>query len=468
MEYCVLSHRWGASSTAHNLTSSNIDQYKRAIAVAQLPKSFRDAIAITRSLHIPYLWIDSLCIIQDSREDWERESQKMDSVFEGSTCTIAAAGAEDSDQGCFSDRDPLSISKCRLKGTPWYICSGKDSILDIQEATKVTPLSHRGWIFQERLLSPRTLSFGKRGIFWHCARGAATEQDPEGWGLIGDYSAYVDKIFGPNAQTSGWKPWPQGFTFQSRNFLEGLKTRSWTKWNEIPDARSAYCFHRDWMSIVEAYSSCTLTKSADKLAALSGIVNRIDQCESAPSLRQYYMPYLTGAWTPIIILDILWYSTPPADEEPLSNDIFPCWSWASVHGQVRSAILSGIPAEVIIAALENPSASLQRIKLVNGKHALVIEGTLMTAHISSDRQSVNITYRQQILSMQCFIDWPRGTEDTCHFVPTFLEPGVWLGLLVASAGPGSAGLWRRVGVAVTTGIHCSRVQQLQRREIVII
>ncbi|KAL9107667.1 MAG: hypothetical protein Q9227_007474 [Pyrenula ochraceoflavens] len=65
------------------------------VPVEELTKTFRDAIEITRSFGLEYLWIDSLCIIQDSHSDWEHESMMMSSVYGGSTINIAAAGAVD-------------------------------------------------------------------------------------------------------------------------------------------------------------------------------------------------------------------------------------------------------------------------------------------------------------------------------------------------------------------------------------
>ena len=69
--------------------------------------TFKDAIKVTRSLGIQYMWIDSLCIIQDSRADWLHESSHMSKIYKYSYCSIAATAAEDDAAGCFRDRDPL-------------------------------------------------------------------------------------------------------------------------------------------------------------------------------------------------------------------------------------------------------------------------------------------------------------------------------------------------------------------------
>jgi hypothetical protein len=79
--YLALSHRWGASPNLGEYFCTckyNIDEHQQGMDVANFPKTFRDAINITRALGVPYLWIDSLCIIQDDQEDWKQESRLME------------------------------------------------------------------------------------------------------------------------------------------------------------------------------------------------------------------------------------------------------------------------------------------------------------------------------------------------------------------------------------------------------
>ena len=76
----------------------------RGIRIETLPKSFRDAIMICRALGIRFLWIDSLCIIQQDAEDWERECSRMRDVYRNSYLTISIARSRGSSDGCFSTR----------------------------------------------------------------------------------------------------------------------------------------------------------------------------------------------------------------------------------------------------------------------------------------------------------------------------------------------------------------------------
>lgn len=84
------------------LLESNMELFSRSIPTEQLPQTFSDAITITRRLGYRYLWIDSLCIIQELKSDWISESAIMSEIYRGSTCTISAFGAKNSHDGCFT------------------------------------------------------------------------------------------------------------------------------------------------------------------------------------------------------------------------------------------------------------------------------------------------------------------------------------------------------------------------------
>lgn len=88
--YLTLSHRWGAHSRLV-LISSLIDQFKRHILIAKLSPVFQDAFEVTAALCFTYLWIDSLCIVQDDTRDWEQQSEMMHLVYLNATCNIAAS-----------------------------------------------------------------------------------------------------------------------------------------------------------------------------------------------------------------------------------------------------------------------------------------------------------------------------------------------------------------------------------------
>lgn len=109
LEYMSLSHCWG-SKPIMSLSQTNIDSLKKGISVSDLPKTFQDAVIVASWFQCRYLWIDSLCIVQDSVEDWRRESAKMRHVYQNAQLNIAATGAVDSSVGLFFERDPLIVS----------------------------------------------------------------------------------------------------------------------------------------------------------------------------------------------------------------------------------------------------------------------------------------------------------------------------------------------------------------------
>ncbi|TVY84431.1 hypothetical protein LSUE1_G002663 [Lachnellula suecica] len=104
--YMTLSYRWGMSPKVL-LTRTSLPELCKQIPVDLLPQSNQDAIHITRSLGIRYLWIDALCIIQDREEDFHLELAKMRNIYKNSYCTISASQGETGERGCFSNRQPL-------------------------------------------------------------------------------------------------------------------------------------------------------------------------------------------------------------------------------------------------------------------------------------------------------------------------------------------------------------------------
>ncbi|CZR58139.1 uncharacterized protein PAC_08030 [Phialocephala subalpina] len=103
-EYASLSHCWG-SFQFETLKRENVATFREHVPPTVLTKSFRDAIYTTRYLGFQYLWIDSLCIIQDYPNDWNIEASRMSSVYGNSSINIAASGGIDGSAGLFIARD---------------------------------------------------------------------------------------------------------------------------------------------------------------------------------------------------------------------------------------------------------------------------------------------------------------------------------------------------------------------------
>lgn len=103
LKYTALSHCWG-NKPVFQTTTKNRGDNMRHISVSSLPKSFVDAIVVTQRLGIRYLWIDSICILQDSEEDWNLESSRMRDIYQNAFLTISALDAPDSHVGFLTPR----------------------------------------------------------------------------------------------------------------------------------------------------------------------------------------------------------------------------------------------------------------------------------------------------------------------------------------------------------------------------
>jgi hypothetical protein len=102
-KFMALSHCWGKSRPFLVLSSSSIEILSDGIELDQLPRTFKDAARVVQMLGRRYLWIDSLCIKQDSSVDWEKEAAQMDSIYRNAHLTLAAASSTDSNGGCYID-----------------------------------------------------------------------------------------------------------------------------------------------------------------------------------------------------------------------------------------------------------------------------------------------------------------------------------------------------------------------------
>src|SRR2546423_994682 len=180
-EYTALSHCWGQAET-FCLTTQNLPKLRRGLRLTDLPVLFQDAIGVTRKLSCQFLWIDSLCILQDMEDDWAMELASMGDIFLGARCTIAAVSAPDANCRLFEERNPLCFTDC------FYTSNDNKTDLRISHPIEphildtwsgsmrdVRPLLRRGWVVQERYLSNRILAFGNGTVAWLCTSRKASE-----------------------------------------------------------------------------------------------------------------------------------------------------------------------------------------------------------------------------------------------------------------------------------------------------
>ena len=159
------------------------EEFIAGIPSSELPQTFQDAISVTRRLQIRYLWIDSLCILQDSSEDWDHESAQMHHVYGNAYVTLAADDSRDSSEGLFRGRFPSLVTPT-IVATAWKEALAKKFIVIPRrfwsESVAESPLNRRAWVLQERYLSPRIIHFGETQILWECKSRDCCETFPDG------------------------------------------------------------------------------------------------------------------------------------------------------------------------------------------------------------------------------------------------------------------------------------------------
>lgn len=283
--YATLSHCWGRKQIFRTL-KDNIEGLYRDIPLYLLPKAFLDVITVCRAMDLTYVWIDSLCIIQDSIEDWAKEAKEMGNVYKHCLVNIAATGFEGGEKGFFADRDPEEVRSFEVhsegsdfveNGTFHLVWTSK-----WQKEVLTAPLNTRGWVFQERLFSPRVLSFGAREVFWECKERESCESYPQEFPVTGGALG---------GQISEQK------TFKSRNPLDDLKIVA-SKNREDDQKEGGEYIWEFWCTIVELYSGTKLTNETDKLIAISGVVDEMSKILGSECL--------AGIWRVYLLPQLLW------------------------------------------------------------------------------------------------------------------------------------------------------------------
>ncbi|ERF74718.1 hypothetical protein EPUS_04887 [Endocarpon pusillum Z07020] len=291
--YAALSHCWG--STHHLSTSiSSLKERLTNIDFTKLPKTFQDAVTVTSRVGMKYLWIDSLCIIQDSKEDWEGESALMGQVYHNAYLTIAAAASPNGDGGCFHSRDLRDSHAVTLPfnnedGSPAGCCSELERY-------------RRDTCRVGSFISPRINFILSANILLKFENGRAEK-------------VHYNSV-----------------TFENQELLPLYRNPHLA---QIPGTRE-FIVTRLWMMLVANYTSRKLTFGNDKLPAISGLASHMAQL--IPD------KYFAGIWQGTLFQhwQLLW-RVPPYRDSRVGGRTAACagrapsWSWASVDGPVLFA-----------------------------------------------------------------------------------------------------------------------------------
>jgi len=328
--YATLTHRW-QQSTGFKLLRSNLNLWTRRIAILSLPPVFRDAVRLCRSLDIPYLWIDALCIVQDDTTDKAREISRMGHIYENAYLNIGATAAAQVDarrsDGLFVDRHKFAESNDFL-----LLQVRRSDYNDhhyLQQTTAGSRLNYsnlmsRGWVIQERLLSPRSVYCGQQ-LEWECCELLAREYYPDG-----------------EASQFNYSYWGHGRPFKMRCMLKD-NSLGYTGGDLLAKK------YETWIYLIWMFRRCDLTYPSDCLPALSGLAKNFS--------REMDDEYLAGLWRKDLFRELLWYhdlnpryntsmGTSPEEyrgrcchsetvEQTLTPRGAPTWSWASKNIRVN-------------------------------------------------------------------------------------------------------------------------------------
>ena len=397
LSYLALSHCWGASKFL-TLTKANYASFCKGLDIALLSKTFQHAISVCRRLGFRYLWIDSLCIIQDSPEDWLRQSVTMQDVYRYAELTIAASSAWDSSEGLFVHQHPLPLSPC-LVGTSVQdrkgLARGLYAMPRLNRAryswerdVKYSRLNSRTWVLQEQIMSPNVIYFGETQLYWRTGTTSVDKVD-----TISDSQLAIlseDVMYKPRTQNSRlerylegaespagdrrptqlpypkpkfrwWWPWPNWWW----KFMELNPTRAFittelmlssddsqpVSLHAIDHEAESYMsrpYVKPWWDMIEVYTQRSMTKQGDKLVAIAGIAALVlREFRDDPSPQ-----YLAGLWNETLVAGLLWYVNGKRKSSRPPVYLAPSWSWVSVEGIIANDSVELDPSSCGIEVLE--------------------------------------------------------------------------------------------------------------------
>ncbi|CAG8959423.1 hypothetical protein HYFRA_00001321 [Hymenoscyphus fraxineus] len=419
IRYATLSHCWGPDGVAYKLTNALLDSFQQGINQELLSKTFRDAILISKHLGTTYLWIDSLCIIQDDSEDWRKESVKMSEVYGNSYFNIAASCARNGSEGCLFSQSGLGSLRVQAKAKAKMMKDGLTyqdfEVIPyslVSESFSNSALSKRGWAFQERLLSPRTLHFADSQLFWECNTHISCESFPEG-------------------------------------IPEDLKNR----YDSINKGKLSDC----WDNVVSAYTRLQFSFPRDFLVALSGVIRYLEE--------QRQDKCIAGIWQNSAENDLLWYKLRPNETTDMPY-IAPSWSWASSYDGPFSVFMDypdqaqKLPGELLVKVRSMRVVPVGNDPLgqLTGGSLLLSCRNLLEAHVlplsfggsgSPNRMTTfKFTTCELKIDVRMYWDGPTNNDSTFFFVPFYNgDIKVYnrlLGLAIVPTGI-SRGQYKRVG-----------------------
>ncbi|TDZ24651.1 hypothetical protein Cob_v002516 [Colletotrichum orbiculare MAFF 240422] len=368
--YITLSYCWGDAAKHFTTTSETIHARKEGIKIEDLPRTFQDAVVVTRTVGVQYLWIDSLCICQDDLKDWERESAQMAAVYSNAYLTLAAAKSDNTQGGLLSARKSRSYFRLprEASDTNSYITASvlpldKEVIHDYHLQMREDPLTKRAWGFQERVLSRRVLHFATEQLYWECIEEFQAEE-----GLRMDSRLHH---FSDDQEVTD---------YMARRGDAGARSIDQTLAADIsrPDVM------RKWYELLWEYGPREMTEPADKFPAISGIAKVL--------AKKLDDEYLAGWWRSCLIESLCWQ---PLRGRAVDGYRAPSWSWGAVDG---------IPAAGFLGEAEHKAKVIEAKVDIDGENPfgrvkdgwIKLEAPLIKLKLTQDKGLFNrVLYRSE-------------------------------------------------------------------------
>jgi hypothetical protein len=355
--FAALSHCWGQSRPAVT-TKANYASRQSGTRLSDLPRTFQDAVWVCRRLGIGYIWIDSLCIIQDDAEDWDREATNMYRIYGAAYVTLAAAHGADGDAGLFPPAaegqiTPLDLRMERpedgeattvgvnIMAVPRL---GKNSQVHKAYSTdEVSPsdadvLQTRGWALQERALSNRVVHFNAQELVYECRRlGLGCD-----CGGVWTRESFITQMMGSLYYR---RSEAEGDTDSDDMSIDGSDDESPVK-GRHPRVLDEVESNAIWAGNVKTFTTKALTKPNDRLSAFAGIAQTFQQLVDDDEDEEIFRDtgaYCAGLWEKSLPGGLMWscatediFSLEPNSGVPgstrIENAHAPTWSWCSVTG----------------------------------------------------------------------------------------------------------------------------------------
>ena len=293
LDYLALSYCWGREENFRTVEAT-LQDMEHQVPHDQLPQTLKDVFRMVRLLDFQYLWIDALCIVQDS-EEWEGEAAKMGDVYANAALVITAMSSPSVHSGLYSaKREDFSVEERAEAHRIMRTCRTMTQNEWENQLRDTYPLLCRGWAFQERLLARRIVHFAVMELSWECTQ--------DRWCECGDEDRNGSQSGKVNNMNSALK--------DSRlSAQDGDLTRARLMWHEC----------------VKSFTRRDLTKREDRLFAIQGIASYL----RGPDPSAYNNQYFYGLWKDFLPWDLLWYCDQTSQlqgQKPRG----PSFSWSSV------------------------------------------------------------------------------------------------------------------------------------------